>query len=143
MPWVNAILLAAAMNVTDSTAPQGGEVELVCHTVYFTLKEPTRANIDQFVASCRKHSSKHEGAIFFACGERAEGPAGPFKDKDFHVSQTIIFRGRESVEAYMKSDARQRFVDECKPLWSKVRVFESNLRGMEMPAVKSAEPNRK
>ena len=139
MVWVKAVYLAAVFGAT----PMDADVELVCHTVYFTLKEPTRANIDRFIGSARKNSSKHEGAIFFACGERAEGSGGAFKDKDFHVTQTLIFRGRGSLEAYMKSEGRQRFVAECKPLWSKVRVFETNLRGMEMPAVKSTEPSGK
>src|SRR5688500_277040 len=108
MAWVNAILLASAMNAADSAGRVEDEVELVCHTVYFTLNEPTRANIDQFIGLCRKHSSKHKGAIFFACGERAGGQGGAFKDKDFHVTQSLIFRGRESLETYMKSDARQQ-----------------------------------
>jgi quinol monooxygenase YgiN len=142
MAWVK---MAAAAMVGASAVLElqgGGGAELVSHAVYFTLKEPTKENVEKFVASCRTHSSKAEGAIFFACGERGAS-AGALKDKDFHVSQTLIFQGREALEKYMKGDARQRFVAECRPLWSKVRVFEVNLRGMETPGLKRVEGNAK
>lgn len=138
MVWSTAVFMAATL----TAAPAGEEVELVSHSVYFTLKEPTKENIDRVIASCRKYSSRYEGRIFFACGERASA-TGPYKDKDFHVTQTLIFRGRDALEKYMKGEARQQFVAECKPFWSKVRVFETNLRGLEMPEPKKSESNGK
>jgi len=143
MTWAKAALVAA-LGAAGGAAAVGGltrerDAEVVAHTVYFTMKESTRENIDKCIAACKKYASKHEGLILFACGERAEPPAMPISDKDFHVAQVLIFTSREALEKYSKSEDRQKFVAEGRPLWSKVRVFETNLRGLETPGLKRAD----
>ena len=145
MTWAKAAVVAAlgaAFGATAATAFRADDdAEIVGHTVYFSLKDPSRENIDKLLAACRKYSSKHDGMILFACGERREEAATPISDKEFQVSQVLIFKNREARDKYFKSEGRKQFVAEGRPFWSKVRVFEMNIRAMETPGLKRAEPN--
>jgi len=141
MSWtkiVFALFVGAAVAAAAAvTLKADGADDVVAHTVYFGLKDPSQANIDKVVASCRKYATKHDGTILFFCGGRFDEQSDrPFVDKDFQVTQTMIFRNRAALEKYMKSDERQQFVAECRSLWSKIRVFQVSLRGLETPGLK-------
>ena len=98
------------------------------HAVFFTLKEPSKENIEKCVSACREYLSDHEGTVFFACGTRAADYSREVNDKDFHVSLHLVFRDSAAHDKYQDHPQHIKFIAECKDLWAKVRVFDDFVR---------------
>lgn len=98
---------------------------LLVHNVYFALSDPTPANVERLVASCRQHLPGHAGIVFFACGTLAKDLARDVNDRDFDVGLHIVFRDQAAHDAYQDSGPHHQFVAENKASWKKVRVFDS------------------
>jgi hypothetical protein len=139
MTYANTLFVVAVCAALAAGRTADGDAEVVSHSVFFTLKEPTRQNIDRCIEACTKYSSKHEGTILFACGERQPESSGPVSDRDFHVTMTLIFKSREAQQKYLDSDDRKRLVVESRPIWAKARMFETNLRRLETPGLTRVE----
>lgn len=124
-----AAVLAAPR--TASTTPPGtpaaGAAKPLAHMVFFTLKDPTRENIDAMVASCHKYLSGHEGALHFSVGVIAEDVVEPVSVRDFHVALHFVFDSKESELKYIEHPRHKTFVEENLPKFEKVRVFDSYL----------------
>ena len=69
----------------------------------------------------------HEGTISFATGTLAGDLKGPFNDQDFDVSVNLVFVNKAALDKYHEHPRHQKFVDENKDNWEKVRVFDSYL----------------
>src|SRR5690242_7739068 len=108
---------------TSRTASMDGgrsqDNELMGHSVFFTLKEPTAANVEKCVSACKKYLSIHPGTVFFACGTRAEEFTREVNDQDFHVSLHLVFQSKAAHDEYQEHPEHHQFIDECKPLWAK------------------------
>jgi hypothetical protein len=46
-------------------------------------------------------------------------------DLDFDVNLTLVFDGKASHDDYQSDPTHNQFIDENKPTWAKVRVFDS------------------
>ena len=98
----------------------------LAHMVFFTLKESTPASRKQFVASCHKYLSGHEGVVFYAVGTIAEDVVEPdVSVRDFDVSLQLVFESKDAEGKYLKDPRHVKFVEENKALFGKVRVFDS------------------
>ena len=117
-------LLAAVQpaGVSDKKAEADKKPMAIGHMVYFTLKERTSENAEKLVANCDKYLSKMSGVRFYAAGVRAEDFEG---DKDFDVALHLIFNSAAAYKKYTPHPMHQKFIEESKDLWSKVRVFDS------------------
>ena len=115
---IPALLLMTATSALS--APQA-------HMVFFTLAEPSEANRDRLVAGCQKHLADHEGVLYFSVGVLAEDLSREVNDKSFHVALHLVFDSRESHDTYQKHPRHLAFVAENKALWSKVKVYDSDL----------------
>jgi hypothetical protein len=51
----------------------------------------------------------------------------PVSVKDFDVALHVVFKDKASKEAYLVHPQHQRFVEENRPQFAKVRVFDSYL----------------
>jgi len=103
---------------------------LLVHNVYFTLKEPTDENRKKLVAACDKYLSGHPGTVFYAAGTLADLDR-PVNDRDFDVGLHVIFKDRAAHDAYQTAPKHLQFIEENKPHWAKVRVFDSNCQGAQ------------
>jgi hypothetical protein len=99
---------------------------MLAHIVYFTLKDSSPEAIDKMVDACRKYLSDHPGTVHFSAGTRAKEYERPVNDQDFHVALHVIFDSRESHDAYQVAPRHHQFIDENKPNWAKVRVFDAD-----------------
>jgi hypothetical protein len=102
---------------------------MLAHNVFFSLKEPTEANKEALISACRKYLVSEPGTLFFACGTRQEGLERPVNDLDFDVSLHLVFLSKAAHDAYQDASLHHLFVNENKPNWAKVRVFDSNVDG--------------
>ena len=118
-------LFAAGMasRSAEKAKPEGPQL---AHMVFFTLNDRSEKARETFIASCRKHLTDHEGAVFFAIGTMAEDVnEGAVSVRDFDVALHVVFASKEAEAAYLKHPRHLQFVEENKPLFAKVRVFDS------------------
>jgi Stress responsive A/B Barrel Domain len=119
-----AVALAGSMSVGATKAADGPQV---AHMVYFKLKDSSGANRAKLAASCKLLLTGHEGTVSFAVGTLAGDLNGPFNDHDFDVSLHLVFVNKEALDKYHSHSRHEKFVEENKETWEKVRVFDSYL----------------
>jgi hypothetical protein len=98
---------------------------LLCHDVYFTLKDRSPAAADALVASCKKYLTVQPGIAFFCVGKLDATLTREVNDRDFDVGLHIVFTDRAAHDAYQDDPTHNQFIAENKPTWAKVRVFDS------------------
>lgn len=102
---------------------------MLAHNVYFTLKDDSPSAREGLLAACRRYLTGHPGTLFFACGLREQGLERPVNDRDFHVALHLVFDSKASHDAYQDAARHHQFVEENRPNWATVRVFDSTVEG--------------
>jgi len=97
------------------------------HMVYFTLHDPSAARVQELVAACHKYLSGHPGVVYFSVGTLNRDLARPVNDHGFDVTLNLVFESREAHDAYQDEPRHLKFIEEQKPQWKQVRVFDSDL----------------
>ena len=95
------------------------------HMVYFTLKDRSPAAIEKMVQDCHKYLTDHPGTVFFAAGKLVPDLTRPVNQTDFDVALHVVFDTREAHDAYQQAPRHNQFIEENKPNWERVRVFDS------------------
>ena len=49
----------------------------------------------------------------------------PVNVRDFHVGLLVVFKSKHDHDVYQTAPAHLKFIEENKPTWDKVRVFDS------------------
>ena len=127
---VGTLLLVAylfPLRVTAGEDASAPPPEMLSHSVFFTLNDPTPENRDALVAACREHLSGHEGVAFFAAGRRDVALARDVNDTDFDVALLLVFRSREAHDRYQDHPRHLKFIEENKASWKTVRVFDADV----------------
>ncbi len=99
----------------------------LAHMVYFTLKDSSPAGIERQVAACRKYLPDHPGQTYFGIGIRTPDLARPVNDREFHVGLHVVFASRAAHDAYQVHPRHVQFIEESKPHWTSVRVFDADI----------------
>lgn len=99
----------------------------LAHMVYFELHDASPAKIDALVAACKQYLDNHPGLIYFGAGRLNPDLARPVNDRNFHVSLHTVFADRAAHDAYQVEPRHLKFIEENKPNWKTVRVFDSDL----------------
>lgn len=100
---------------------------MLAHVVYFTLKDRSTAGVQRQLDACQKYLTDHDGVVFFGVGTRTPDLSREVNDKQFDVGLHVIFRDRASQDAYQTHPRHLQFIEENKPHWTQVRVFDSDL----------------
>jgi hypothetical protein len=103
-----------------------GEKKLA-HMVYFTLKDNSAAGIERQLTACRKYLTDHDGVEFLGLGTRTPDLARPVNDQTFDVAVHVIFSSRAAHDAYQVHPRHVQFLNESKPHWAQVRVFDADV----------------
>lgn len=98
---------------------------LLCHDVFFTLKDRSPNAVSDLIAACKKYLTVQPGICFFSCGKLEPELARDVNVRDFDVALHVVFTDRAAHDAYQADVTHDRFVSEMKPNWAKVRVFDS------------------
>jgi hypothetical protein len=98
---------------------------LVCHDVYFTLKDRSAAARQALVEACKKYLTVQPGIVNFYCGTLEPELAREVNDRDFDVALHVVFTDRAAHDAYQNDATHNQFIAEMKHNWAKVRVFDS------------------
>jgi quinol monooxygenase YgiN len=97
----------------------------LAHNVFFKLKDNSPANVQALVGACEKYLNVQPGIVFFAAGSLCAELDRPVNDRDWDVGLHIVFTDKAAHDAYQDDPAHQQFIDENKPTWAAVRVFDS------------------
>jgi hypothetical protein len=110
------------------SASDPGKAAPLAHIVFFTLAESNDANRAKLVEGCKKYLDGHDGCVYFGVGVHAPQYAREVNDRDYDVALHLIFETASRHDVYQMHPRHVKFVDECKGLWKKVRVFDSTLK---------------
>lgn len=122
---VGALAMILTLNGDRPMAAADAKGPMIVHSVYFSLKDNSPQAKEKLVAACKKHLTKHPGEVFFAAGLLAEEFNRPVNDRDFDVGLHIVFADKKAHDTYQDAERHQKFIDENKDTWKKVRVFDS------------------
>jgi|SRR5689334_2691805 hypothetical protein len=100
---------------------------MIGHMVFFTLHDNASAKVQALVSACETYLTGHSGEVFFAAGGRAKAFDREVNDKDWDVALHIVFRTKADHDRYQEAPRHQRFIDENKANWKRVRVFDSEI----------------
>lgn len=122
-----AVAFAATLtHVTREKPCHGAEPEkMLAHDVYFSLTDNSPEAKEKLIAACRKYLSGHPGTIWFAAGPVGEEFQRDVNDRDFDVALHIVFKSKAAHDQYAEAERHLKFIEEMKPNWKKVRVFDS------------------
>jgi hypothetical protein len=106
---------------------QAGDAQLA-HMVFFTLREPNDANRKRLVEACKKYLDKHDGVVYFSVGTLNSELKREVNDRDYDVALHLVFKDKAAHDKYQDHARHLAFIEDSKALWSKVRVFDSDVR---------------
>ena len=99
----------------------------LAHHVFFTLHDNSPGKVSELVAACKKYLDNHPGLDSFAVGTLNQDLARPVNDRAYDVSLHVVFVDRAAHDDYQVAPRHNQFIEEQKPNWKQVRVFDSNL----------------
>jgi heme-degrading monooxygenase HmoA len=100
---------------------------MLAHSVFFSLNDRSEAAVQRMLGACRKYLTSHPGTLFFACGTPNQELTRPVNDRDFDVALHIVFDSREAHDVYQDAPSHHQFINENKPNWRQVRVFDADV----------------
>jgi hypothetical protein len=100
----------------------------LAHMVFFTLRESNEANRKRLVEACKKYLDGHAGVVYFSVGTLNPELKREVNDQDFDVALHLVFKDKAAHDKYQDHARHLAFIEDSKALWSKVRVFDSDVR---------------
>ncbi|WP_437229716.1 Dabb family protein [Planctomicrobium sp. SH661] len=98
---------------------------MLSHNVFFTLEDDSPAAVEKLVADCQKYLKNHPGVVFFAAGTVGNEFARPVNDRMYDVALHVVFTDKAAHDFYQTVPDHLKFIEENKPNWKQVRVFDS------------------
>ena len=97
----------------------------LAHNVFFKLKDNSPAKVAELVGACKKYLNVQPGIVFFAAGTLCADLTRDVNVRDWDVGLHLVFVDKAAHDAYQDDATHTKFVDENKPNWAAVRVFDS------------------
>jgi hypothetical protein len=97
----------------------------LAHNVFFKLKDATDTNVAALVAACKTYLNVQSGIVFFAAGPICKELNREVNDQNWDVGLHIVFDSKSAHDNYQDDAMHVKFVNENKPTWAGVRVFDS------------------
>jgi len=97
----------------------------LAHNVFFQLKDGSPDQVKALVDACHKYLTVQPGIAFFAAGPLVSDLTRPVNVLDWHVGLHLVFETKAAHDAYQDDPTHNQFIDENKPNWASVRVFDS------------------
>lgn len=95
--------------------------------VFFKLADPSAKSREHFAGLCHKYLANIPGITYFSVGGLADDLDRDVNDKDFDVALHVVFKDRQAYDVYATHPQHLKLIEVGKPLWTKVRVFDSYL----------------
>jgi hypothetical protein len=93
------------------------------HVVIFWA-DPAKPNAtDELLAGAKLYLPSVPGVIHFHAGKMAPSHRGVV-DQSYQVGLNIQFETKQAQDAYQDHPRHLEFVEKCKPLWTKVVIYD-------------------
>jgi hypothetical protein len=122
---IGAVLAGGLLSGFGRAAEKHKEQPMLAHDVYFTLTDASAAAKQQLVDACRKYLSGHPGSVWFSVGLRAPEFTRDVNNLEFDVALHVVFTDKAAHDRYQQAERHMQFIQESKPNWKKVQVFDS------------------
>lgn len=99
--------------------------KMVGHMVYFTLHDNSSAAIQKLLDACQTYLKGHAGTVLFAAGTVVPDLDREVNDRGFDVALQLVFENRKAHDEYQVHPRHKQFIEENKPNWKQVRVFDA------------------
>jgi hypothetical protein len=97
----------------------------LAHNVFFKLKDNSPPKVQELTDACKKYLNVQPGIVFFAAGGLCADLTRDVNDRDWDVGLHLVFADKAAHDAYQEDETHNRFIEENKANWAKVRVFDS------------------
>jgi hypothetical protein len=97
----------------------------LAHNVFFKLKDNSPTKVQELVDACKKYLNVQPGIVFFAAGKVCKELDREVNVLDWDVGLHLVFTDKAAHDGYQIDPMHIKFVEENKPNWSGVRVFDS------------------
>jgi hypothetical protein len=101
--------------------------QMVGHMVYFTLHDNSATAIQKLVDACHNYLKGHTGVVLYAAGTRTPDLNREVNDQGFDVALQLVFETRQAHDEYQIHPRHKQFIEENKPNWKQVRVFDADV----------------
>lgn len=118
------VALVTVFGSTKAETPQKAP-PMLCHDVYFSLKDNSAQAQQTLIAACKKYLKDHPGTVWFGVGPIAGEMKRDVNDRDFDVALHLVFKNKAAHDQYAKAQRHEQFIAETKDNWQKVRVFDA------------------
>jgi hypothetical protein len=98
---------------------------ILAHDVYFTLHDASEEAKARLVKACQEYLTGYEGCLALRAGLRAPEFDRAVNDRAFDVALHVEFVDRAAHDAYQEHPRHKRFIEESRPNWKEVRVFDA------------------
>jgi hypothetical protein len=119
------LTLSAAIGCLLAGVTAHGEERMLAHDVYFSLTDKSPEARTKLIAGCKKYLAGHPGTAWFAAGALATEFQREVNDRDFDVALHVVFKDKAAHDVYQESERHEKFIEEFRGMWAKVRVFDS------------------
>ncbi len=97
----------------------------LAHNVFFKLKDNSPAKVQELVAACKKYLNVQPGIVFFAAGVLCGELDREVNVRDWDVGLHLVFTDKAAHDSYQTDHMHEKFIEENKPNWAGVKVFDS------------------
>ncbi len=97
----------------------------LAHNVFFKLKDNSPAKVQDLVDACKKYLNVQAGIVFFAAGKVCTELDREVNVLDWDVGLHLVFVDKAAHDSYQTDPSHVKFIEENKPNWAGVRVFDS------------------
>ncbi len=95
------------------------------HMVYFWLREGAEAgDAEKLALGCHSYLTSIPGVLRIAVGFPA-GTARAVVDNSYGVALLVEFADKQAHDIYQEHPDHQRFIEQCRSLWSRVQVYDT------------------
>jgi hypothetical protein len=128
-----ALVLALLLVAAPALAGEMG------HMVFFKLTDSSPKSRAHFAGLCHKYLAKIPGITYFSVGALADDLSRDVNDKNFDIALHVVFEDRAAHDVYATHPDHLKLIELGAPLWTKVRVFDSDLIAAPSEAVVPVE----
>jgi len=100
---------------------------MLSHSVFFSLHDSSPEAVQALLGACETYLNDHPGVTYFAVGTLNRELSRPVNDMAFDVALHVVFDSKASHDAYQVAPRHLQFIEECKPNWKQVRIFDADL----------------
>jgi hypothetical protein len=126
-PTLDGIRNKPFSSISTGVATMSAAKQQLSHMVYFTLHDASAAKIQELISACHKYLAGHSGTVYFSVGTLNRELARPVNDHGYDVVLNVVFESRQAHDEYQSEPRHLKFIEEQKPNWKQVRVFDSDL----------------